>query len=495
MKKNHSILCTASLIAPALFAQIRPNIVFIMSDDHGSQAISSYGGILKNIVPTPNIDRIGNEGVRFESAFCTNSISTPSRAVILTGKYSQKNGVFTINDRLDPNQNNMAKILTNNGYNTAIIGKWHLGSEPQGFNYFSVLPGQGDYYDPKFFETGDTASTNFDKAKKVQYIGYSTDIIADNSIKWLENRDKTKPFMLMCQFKAPHRPFIPAERHKNLLTNVTIPEPANILDTYQGKGDYSDRLRQKLENLNKEDLKVAIPKNITRDDQRKWAYQLYMKDYLRCVAAVDENVGKLLDYLDKNGLTENTIVVYTSDQGFFMGEHGWFDKRMMYEESLHMPLLIRYPKEIKKGQVNKKDMVMNLDFAPTLLDFAGVAADNEMQGESFRPILDGKKPISWRKAMYYRYWMHEDGSHHVPGHYGIRTDRYKLIFFYNQPLGKKGTGKLSFPPSWELFDLKNDPTEMNNLYNDKKYSKIIEKLKTELKALKKQYGDEDNFMD
>jgi arylsulfatase A-like enzyme len=495
MKEKHSILCVASLIAPALLAQNRPNIIYIMSDDHGSQAISSYGGILKNIMPTPNIDRIGNEGVRFESAFCTNSISTPSRAVILTGKYSQKNGVFTINDRLDPNQNNIAKILTNNGYNTAIIGKWHLGSEPQGFNYFSVLPGQGDYYDPKFFETGDSASTNFERTKKVQYMGYSTDIIADNSIKWLENRDKSKPFMLMCQFKAPHRSFVPAERHKDLLKNVTIPEPANIYDTYQGKGDYSERLRQKLENLNKEDLKVQVPKNMTRDEQRKWAYQLYMKDYLRCVAAVDENVGKLLDYLDKNGLTENTIVVYTSDQGFFMGEHGWFDKRMMYEESLHMPLLIRYPKEIKKGQVNKKDMVMNLDFAPTLLDFAGVAADKEMQGESFRSILDGKRPKNWRASIYYRYWMHEDPNHHVPGQYGIRTERYKLIFFYNQSLDKKGTGKLSFPPSWELFDLKNDPTEMHNLYGEKKYSKIILKLKSQLKDLKKQYGDEDKLMD
>lgn len=496
MKKIHPLYTVifSSVIVPQVLAQDRPNILYIMSDDHSAQAISCYGGILKDVLPTPNIDRIGNEGIRLEKAFCTNSISTPSRAVILTGKYSNKNGVYTLDDRLDENQNNVAKILQANGYQTAVVGKWHLGSEPQGFDYYSVLPGQGSYMNPAFLEKGEKAGTDFEYSTKKRVEGYSSDVTADKTISWMQNRDKSKPFMMMCHFKAPHRNWIYADRHKDLLKDVTIPEPSNLLDLYKGKGEYSGRLTIRLEDMRESDLRVPKPEGMSRDEERKWSYQFYMKNYLRCIAGVDENVGRLLEYLDQNGLAENTIVIYTSDQGFFLGEHGWFDKRMMYEESLRMPLLIRYPKEIKKKTVNKKDMIVNVDFAPTLLDFAGIPKDNEMQGVSFRPILNGKTPADWRQGMYYRYWMHDDRACHMPGQYGIRTDRYKLIFFYNQPLGKTGAGKKTYPVSWELYDLKNDPMEIVNLYTNKKYQKIITELKSQLKELKIQYGDEDDLM-
>lgn len=496
MNKIHPLysVLLSSVFVPQVIAGERPNILYIMSDDHSAQAISCYGGILKDVLPTPNIDRIGNEGIRFENAFCTNSISTPSRAVILTGKYSNKNGVYTLDDRLDINQNNVAKILQTNGYQTAVVGKWHLASEPQGFDYYSVYPGQGSYVNPVFLEKGEKVGTDFEYSIKKKVEGYSSDITADKTISWMENRDKSKPFMMMCHFKAPHRNWICADRHRDLLKDVTIPEPANLIDMYKGKGEYVKRLKTSLEDMKESDLRVPKPAGMTRDQERKWAYQVYMKNYLRCIAGVDENVGRLLEYLDKHGLAENTIVIYTSDQGFFLGEHGWFDKRMMYEESLRMPLLIRYPKEIKKGAVNKKDMIVNIDYAPTLLDFAGIPKDKDMQGVSFRPILIGKTPADWRQGMYYRYWMHDDNTHHVPGQYGIRTDRYKLIFFYNQPLGKNGAGKNSYPAEWELYDIKNDPMEMINLYPNKKYQKIITELKSQLKDLKKQYGDEDDLM-
>ncbi|MDD2798028.1 MAG: sulfatase [Bacteroidales bacterium] len=477
-----------------LVAQKAPNILYIMSDDHSSEAISCYGGKLKDILPTPNIDRIGNEGIRFENAFCTNSISTPSRAVILTGKYSHKNGVYTLKDRLDPHQNNIAKIVQANGYQTAIIGKWHLGSEPQGFDYYSIFPAQGVYQNPDFYQMGDKVGTKFEFAKKLVINGYCDDIIASQSIDWMKGLGKNKPFMLMCQFKAPHRPWQFDERFKDLLKDVKIPEPSNMLDTYKGKGDYVTHLRMGLENLKPSDLKTPIPEGLTRDEQRKWAYQIYMKEYLRCVAGVDENVGRLLDYLDQSGLSENTIVIYTSDQGFYLGEHGWFDKRFMFEESLHSPLLIRYPKEIKPHTVNKKNMVLNLDFAPTLLDLAGIKPDPKMQGKSFRSLFSGKEVKNWRNAIYYRYWMHNDEEHHVPGHYGIRTQRYKLIFFYNKPLRMSGSGDEYASTSWELYDLHKDPLEMNNLYKNPRYKTIIKNLKSELINLKKEYDDEDNLM-
>ncbi len=463
----------------------RPNIIYIMSDDHASQAVSAYGGILSDVLPTPNIDRLASEGVLLNNCFVTNSICTPSRAAIITGQYSQKNGVYTLGDNLNTTHPTVAKELQANGYQTCMLGKWHLGTEPQGFDYYNVLPGQGRYYNPVLIEKG-----MWNEGK--EYEGHSTDVITDQALKFIDECDADKPFFIMCHYKAPHRPWQPAERFKTLLEDVTVPEPANLLDTYEGKGQYANLLKMSMEHLNKTDLKVDIPEGMTRDEQRHWAYQLYIKDYLRCIAGIDENVGRILSYLDENGLSENTIVIYTADQGFFLGEHGWFDKRLMYEECLRMPFLMRYPKEIKSGTVND-DIVMNIDFAPLFLDFAGIETPGYMQGESFRNNVSGKAPGNWRKSMYYRYWMHKDGSHNVTANYGIRTDRYKLIFYYGQPLGMKGTKETPvIPAEWELYDLKTDPAEMNNIYNNPENEELIKNLKTELLELKKKYEDEDS---
>lgn len=468
----------------------KPNIIYIMSDDHASAAISAYGSILKDVLPTPNIDRIGREGVRMNHTYCTNSISTPSRACIITGQYSFKNGVYTLNDDIDPQSKTLPMYMKQAGYQTAMVGKWHLGTEPQYFDYYNVLPGQGVYHNPVLIEKGKWDGTNFKKAKGKTHEGHSTDVITDQALNWIQGRDPNRPFFVMCHFKAPHRSWQPAERFKKLFEGENIPEPANLLDNYDGKGEYKDHLRMSMEDFTKTDLKVDIPTNMTRDEKRHWAYQLYMKDYLRCIAGVDENVGRLLKYLDDNGLTDNTIVIYTSDQGFFLGEHGWFDKRLMFEECTKMPFLMRYPKAIKPGREND-DILLNIDFAPTLLDYAGVEKPIQMQGESFRANVEGKTPKDWRKSYYYRYWMHDDVNHFVPGHFGIRNDRYKLIFFYNQPLGMSGAGPATYTPNWEFYDTKSDPSEMKNLYNDPKYAKIISSMKQELKQLREKYGDTD----
>lgn len=473
----------------------KPNIIFIMSDDHTSQAISAYGGILADVLPTPNLDRIADEGVLMNNCFATNSICTPSRAAIITGQYSQKNGVYTLSDRLDINHPTAVKDLQKAGYSTGIIGKWHLGTEPQGFDYYNVLPGQGRYHNPILIEKGmwgDVPGANAGDDKGKVYDGHSTDVITDQAIRFLDNREKEKPFFLMCHYKAPHRSWEPAKRFKDLLKDVTVPEPDNLLDTYDGKGQYAQLLQMSMENLNERDLKTAIPEGMARDEQRHWAYQIYIKDYLRCIAGIDENVGRLLDYLDENGLTENTVVIYTGDQGFFLGEHGWFDKRLMYEECLRMPFLMRYPKEIKPGTVNN-DIVLNIDFAPLFLDYAGEKTPPVMQGKSFRKNVIGKTPSNWRKSMYYRYWMHADPSHNVTANYGIRNNCYKLIFYYGQPLGMKGTKNTPVVPAeWEFYDLKNDPAEMNNIYDDPQNKALVIKLKKELLKLKKKYGDEDS---
>ena len=469
-----------------------PNILFIMSDDHTSQAISAYGGILASVLPTPHIDRLAREGALLTNCFVTNSISTPSRACILTGQYSHKNGVYTLSDPIDPASPTSAKYLHDQGYQTAIVGKWHLGTEPAGFDFYNVLPGQGEYINPTLIRKGDWHKGKNGAPKQTRYPGYSTNIIASEALRYLETVDKDRPFFLMCHFKAPHRPWVPAERFKDLLKEVTVPAPPNLLDAYEGKGAYTRILKMNLEDMNHRDLKgKPVPQEMTRDEKRQWIYQHYIKDYLRCVAAVDENVGRLLKYLDENGLAENTIVVYTGDQGFFLGEHGWFDKRLMYEECLRMPFLIRYPREIKPGTRND-DMVLNIDFAPLFLDYAGLPVPEQMQGTSFRKNLIGKTPRHWRKSFYYRYWMHADGAHNVPAHYGIRTDRYKLVFYYAQQLGMSGSKNEPLVPEWEFYDLEKDPLEMHNLYRDPQQQKIIKKLKKELLQQKKQYGDEDS---
>ncbi len=337
----------------------QPNILYIMADDHSANAISAYGSRINR---TPNIDRLAEGGMRFDNCFCTNSICTPSRAAILTGQYSHINGVKTLADKIDPAHENVAKDLQAVGYQTAMVGKWHLVTDPAGFDYWNILPGQGVYHDPVLIEMG--------KRKKHQ--GYVTDIIADISLDWLKARDKNKPFFLMSHHKAPHRPWEPDEKHMSMFTG-TIPEPDSILDKYEHRSKAAANATNKIgQNMNKTDTKVDPPPGLDYAGLRHWAYQRYIQDYLRCVASVDDNVGRMLDFLDAEKLADNTIVIYTSDQGFFLGEHGFFDKRFMYEESLRMPFLIRYPGEIKPKSVNK-DMVLNIDFAPMFLDFAGPA--------------------------------------------------------------------------------------------------------------------------
>jgi arylsulfatase A-like enzyme len=470
------ILGSAALSAAATTDGKPPNILYMMSDDHAARAISAYGSKINH---TPNIDRIGKEGVRLTNCFCTNSICTPSRAAVLTGQYSNKNGVYTLNDAIDPKHENVAKDLQGAGYQTAMIGKWHLQTNPSGFDYWNILPGQGVYYNPTFITT---------EGKK-KYDGYCTDLIGDFTLDWLGKRDKNKPFFLMSHQKAPHRPWQPAPKYAHLFDGETIPEPDNLYDHYEGRSRSVADTKMKVgENMNQTDLKVPRPEGLTGDALRKWAYQYYIKDYLRCIQSVDDNVGRILDYLDSEGLAKNTIVIYTSDQGFFLGDHGLFDKRLMYEESLRMPFLMRYPAEIKAGSINR-DITLNVDFAPTFLDYAGQKTPSEMQGHSFRANLKGHAPKDWRKAMYYRYWMHNDNDHHVPAHYGIRTDRWKLIYYYNKPLGMTGSFANNKPPEWEFFDLKNDPREMHNLYNDPKYAGLIKKLTAEMSKLQAEVGD------
>ena len=468
-------LGTAGVLAAAGTKQ-RPNIIFIMSDDHAAHAISAYGS---KINKTPNLDRLAAGGVKLNNCFCTNSICTPSRAAILTGQYSHKNGVYTLNDKLDGARNNVAKELQQAGYQTAMIGKWHLVNDPTGFDYWNILPGQGVYYDPTFITA----------AGKKQYSGYCTDLIGDFTLDWLKGRDKTKPFFLMCHHKAPHRPWQPAPKYAHLFDGVEIPEPDNLLDRHVGMAASSAAVKMRVgEDTTKTDLKVDRPAGLEGDALKKWAYQLYIKDYLRCVQSVDDNVGRVLDYLDAEKLAENTLVIYTSDQGFFLGDHGFFDKRLMYEESLRMPFLARLPGVTKPGSVSN-DMVLNVDFAPTFLELAGRAKPAEMQGRSFEKILAGGKPKEPRKAVYYRYWMHNDGDHHVPAHYGVRTAEYKLIYYYGKPLGMTGSFEPSTMPDWEFFDLKKDKREMVNRYAEPGYQGIIAKLKVELARLQKEVGD------
>jgi len=445
----------------------------MMADDHAAHAISAYGS---RINQTPNIDRIAAGGVRMTNCFCTNSICTPSRAAILTGQYSHKNGVYTLDDKLDPARNHVAKELQRAGYQTAMIGKWHLATDPTGFDYWNILPGQGVYYDPVFIN-------------RKKYTGYCTDLIGDFTIDWIKQRDKKKPFFAMCHHKAPHRPWQPAPKYKDLFKDSIIPEPDNLYDHYEGRARSVAAVTMKVgEDMQTSDVKQEFPPDLKGDALRKWAYQLYIKDYLRCIRSVDDAVGRTLDFLDAEGLASNTIVIYTSDQGFFLGDHGWFDKRLMYEESLRMPFLMRYPGAIRPNSVNR-DMVLNIDFAPMFLDYAAAPAPAEMQGRSFRPNLEGHTPHDWRKAMYYRYWMHNTNDHHVPAHYGVRNDRWKLIYYYGKPLGMTGANPPDTAPDWELFDVRSDPREMHNLYHDPKYAKVVAEMKALLDKLQKEAGD------
>ena len=463
----------------------RPNILFIMSDDHASHAISSYGS---RINQTPNLDRIADGGMILQNCFCVNSICTPSRANILTGTHSHVNGVKTLSDPLDGRKPNVAKMLRANDYQTAMVGKWHLGhggnADPTGFDYWNVLPGQGLYHDPVMLEP------DGEKTHK----GYTTDIITDFSLEWLQNRDKERPFFLMCHHKAPHRPWDSDEKHAQMFEDEDVPMPDNFFDDYANRSNAAKEAKMRVfGHMTERDLKIDTlgppPEGLSEKELANWQYQRYIKEYLRCVASIDDNVGRMLDYLDAEGIADDTMIIYTSDQGFFLGDHGWYDKRFMYEESLRMPFLIRYPREIQAGS-SSDAMALNIDFAETWLDYAGVSIPDDMQGTSLRPILNGETPDDWRTSMYYRYWMHLS-HHYVPAHYGIRTDRYKLIYYYGEALGTTGSIDEPKAPEWELFDLEKDPNEMCSVYDDPAYADIVTELTAELYRLKAEAGDEE----
>ena len=460
-------------------SRTRPNVLFIMSDDHASHAISAYGS---RINTTPQIDRISKGGMRFNNCFCTNSICTPSRATILTGTYNHINGVTTLSTHMDGRLLTYPKLMQQQGYQTAIVGKWHLGHggihDPTGFDYWNVLPGQGLYHNPVMIEMGEETVRE----------GYVTDLITDFSLDWLRQRDQDKPFCMMVHHKAPHRNWEPDNKHAGMYEDEDIPEPVTFNDDYANRAKAAAAAKMRIDrDLTDKDLKQPVPEGLTPQEEKQWKYQRYIKDYLRCIASIDDNVGRLLDYLDEEGLTEDTIVIYTSDQGFFLGDHGWYDKRFMYEESLRMPFLIRYPRGIVPGSVND-DIILNVDFPATFVDYAGIDIPAAFQGNSFRALLQGETPDDWQTAMYYRYWMH--GAHHnVYAHYGIRTLRHKLIYYYADPLDQEGAVGPTEEPKWELFDLTRDPYELVNVYDDPSYKDVIKTLKADLSHLQDTLGD------
>lgn len=487
----------------AAVAPKKPNILFMMSDDHATPAISAYNGFLAEVFKTPHLDRLAEEGMRFDNCFCTNSICTPSRAVVLTGKHSHKNGALTLDVPFDGGQQTFPKLLQQAGYYTAMVGKWHLRSEPTGFDYYNVLPGQGDYFNPRMKESTKPWQPGFEGGER--YEGYVTDVITDVTLNTLKERPKDKPFCLMYQHKAPHDMFEYDEKHAHLFADEDLPEPDNLYDEYENRGEALKRTTQKLDYYESlflymremgEDERAELPEELEKHfeglsmrEKRRMAYQAYIKSYLRCVASIDDNLGRVLKYLEEEGLMEDTIIVYTSDQGFFLGEHGLYDKRFMYEESLRMPFLVRYPREVKAGSVNA-DIITNCDLAETFLDYAGLPIPDDMQGRSLRPLFQGVTPGDWPESMYYRFWLHRP-HYNVSAHYGVRTKRYKLIFFYGLGLDAPGSVDEPLPPEWEMYDLEKDPQEMNNVYDDPAYAETVRELKAELLRLKTELGDTD----
>lgn len=461
---------------------VRPNFVFVMSDDHAAHAISAYGSRINR---TPQLDRIAEGGMRFDACFCTNSICTPSRASILTGTYNHVNGVTTLDTHMDNRLQTFPKLLQSAGYQTAMFGKWHLGHGPQhdpaGFDTWRVLPGQGHYHNPVMLDH---------EQGVVERGGYVTDLITDDCLDWLDRRDPDRPFMLLCHHKAPHRTWEPAREHFTMYDDVDIPEPETMFDDHATRAAVVQAMRMRLLDLDPIiDLKSPVPPGLSEDEEVRWRYQRYIKDYLRVIASIDDNVGRMLDWLDAAGLADNTVVVYTSDQGFFLGDHGWFDKRLMYEESLSMPFLVRYPAMVDAGS-SCDEIALNVDVAPTFLELAGVEVPDEMQGESIVPLLRGESPDDWRQSMYYRYWMHRDGAHNVPAHYGVRTRTHKLICYYNDPLDQLGANGPADPVEWELFDLVADPLETTNVIDDPAYTEAAAELRAELARLQRELGDE-----
>jgi arylsulfatase A-like enzyme len=518
LMKLTTLISTAALLvglASLSVADKRPNILFIFTDDHAPHSISAYDGWLKKVRATPTIDKLAAEGMLFVNSFCTNSICGPSRAVIQTGKHSHKNGFMNNGNSFDWDQQTFPKLLQNAGYQTAIYGKSHLKGEPQGFDSWTVLPGQGLYYNPDFITP----------EGKVTIEGYCTDLVTDMAVEFLEEkRDDDKPFMLMVQHKAPHRNWMPALRHLDLYDNVVLPEPDTLFDNWSDNSsaapnqelevdrhmhinfdlfvdltpDFEDPTPGKpadrsawnnMKRMTPEQLKVwreaygprdaaLHTANLKGKDLVRWKYQRYAKNYLRSLKGVDESVARLQTTLAELDLDENTVVIYSSDQGFYIGDHGWFDKRWMYEESLKMPFIVKWPGTVKPGSRNH-NLIQNLDYAETFLEMAGTPIPDDMQGASLVPLLKGEKPTDWRKSIYYHYYEYPS-VHMIPRHYGIRNQRYKLMHFYQFD-------------EWEFYDLKEDPDELVNLYNDPEYARRIQRAKKDLKALQKDYEDDSDI--
>ena len=498
--------CCLVLMARVQAAEQRPNILFIMSDDHAAHAISAYGGRLAEIAPTPHLDRLAKEGALFTNAFCTNSICSPSRACILTGQYNHVNGAFDLDGRVDPGKQMLPIAMKSAGYHTAMIGKWHLKSEPGDFDHYCVLPGQGQYHNPSFRTRGEKPwgknTINFPN----QHV---TDVITDLSLEWLENGwDKTKPFFLMHHYKAPHDYFDNADRYDSYLAEVDIPEPESLwvrdplFGSMATRGDQDELLphigtsiggrnprRSYLRDLPKLYPEEFPPNynasNFSEEENTRLSYRAYLRKFLRCVKGIDDNIGRLLAHLEKTGELDNTVIVYTADQGFMLGEHDYQDKRWMYEESQRMPLLIRFPKTIPAGTTTDA-IVENVDFPATLLDFAGVAIPPAVQGRSFRAVAEtGIEPDGWKQEAYYRYWMHM-AHHDNPAHVGIRTKTHKLIYYY----GCNYDGGYRTPPGWELYDLRSDPTETKNIYDDPSQQSLVADLKSRLASARERVGDD-----
>ena len=479
----------------------KPNIIYIMADDLTTQAISAYGGIYKDIAPTPNIDKVAKEGMLFQDVLVTNSICGPSRAAILTGNYSNLNGYYKNESggKFDDSKWTFPQEFQKSGYKTALFGKWHLGTEPVGFDtfkYHNASGQQGNYWNPLYNDNG----------KNVKEKGYATNLSTDFALNWLDTKEKSKePFLMVLQYKAPHRPWHPDTKYEKLWDDIEMPYPSTFNDTYKGREKTAGDTEMTMEYFSRRDMKLERPKNLKRKERiqwdfygakageivqpkgmsdeegKKWRYQNYIKDYLACVKSVDDNIGRVLTYLKENNLEDNTIIVVTSDQGFYLGDHGFFDKRFIYEESLRMPFMVKYPERIKAGSVNE-DIITNIDFAPTLLELAGITTTQKMQGTSFVPVLEGNTPKDWQDAMYYHYYEFPFW-HHVQPHYGIRTQKYTLAHFYYNI------------DAWELYDLEKDPNQMNNIYNDPNYTSTIAELKVKLKNLMIKYENDKSLAD
>lgn len=519
MKRNWVRISAILLLADVLGIKLNcasaqdahPNIIVILSDDHAYQAISAYKDRFAKIAPTPNIDKLANDGIRFDKSYVGNSLCAPSRATLLTGTHSHINGIETLKEKFDGNQPTIANILQKVGYETSIIGKWHLKNNPVGFSHWDILIDQGDYYNPDFKNSDGITRDN----------GYVTDIITDKAIDWLkQGRDKSKPFMLILGNKAPHANWLPPIKYLSTFDHIHIPEPKNLFDKYDGKGtaeketdmtytamplgwycqlwskptgdryeDYGGKLWQRAYGRLNPEEKAAMDQAYNKENEAfkktnlkgkklvRWKYQRTMRNYLACVKSVDDNVGRLMDYLKKSGLDKNTLVIYASDQGLFLGEHGWYDKRLMYEEAFRTPLIAYFPSVIPPRQVDKH-LVQNIDWAPTILDFAGAQIPSIMQGVSLKPLMTEKPIKDWRKSLYYHYYDYP-GGHNIPKHEGVTTNRYKLIYFYE--IGE-----------WEFFDLNKDPSEMKNEYNNSQYQSEIARLKDELIRLRKVYQVPEN---